>query len=108
MHFFRAVYSDQLKSNGCRINPGLIRVPITNPEMADIGTGINIIFPDPEGYPYKLMIYPEKPTEISFFEDHSGEPVNLNQDSGFYLYPQKSEPNFSKMKCLVRYNGDHL
>ena len=42
--------------------------------------GIELIFLDSEGYPDKLLIYPEKPVLIEFVKNSSGKPVDLNQD----------------------------
>jgi hypothetical protein len=105
MHFLRALYSDQLKSYGYRINPGYQSFPITDARILDSSSGIKIIFLDPLGYPDKMLILPDKPVEISFFEDYSGKPVNLNKENGMHVSPLKSRLTFSKNKCMVRYNG---
>ena len=105
MHFLRALYSDQLNSCGYRISPGYKPVPITDARAQDSWPGIKMIFLDPMGYPDKMLIFPDEPMEISFYEDYSGKPVNLNENSGIQLTPMKSRLTFTKNKCLVRYNG---
>ncbi len=108
MHFLRALYSGQLKVHGYEINPGIKSAPITYSQIMDSRSGIKIFFLDQEGYPEKLMIYPELPMVISFFKDYTGKPVNLNQDSGTHLDPLLSMVKFANKKCIVRYNGTTL
>ena len=108
MHFLRALYSGQLKVHGYKINPGIKSAPITYSQIMDSRSGIKIFFLDQEGYPEKLMIYPELPMVISFFKDYTGKPVNLNQDSGTHLDPIQSMVKFANKKCIVRYNGTTL
>ncbi len=108
MHFLRALYSGQLKVHGYEINPGIKSAPITYSQIMDFRSGIKIFFLDQEGYPEKLMIYPELPMVISFFKDYTGKPVNLNQDSGTHLDPLQSMVKFANKKCIVRYNGTTL
>jgi hypothetical protein len=108
MHFLRALYSGQMKVHGYEINPGIKSAPITYSQIMDSRSGIKIFFLDQEGYPEKLMIYPELPMVISFFKDYTGKPVNLNQDSGTHLDPLQSMVKFANKKCIVRYNGTTL
>jgi hypothetical protein len=108
MHFLRALYSGQMKVHGYEINPGIKSAPITYSQIMDSRSGIKIFFLDQEGYPEKLMIYPELPMVISFFKDYTGKPVNLNQDSGTHLDPIQSMVKFANKKCIVRYNGTTL
>lgn len=108
MHFLRALYSGQLKLHGYDINPGIKSAPITYSQIMESSSGIKIIFLDQEGYPEKLMIYPEKPMMISFFKDNTGKPVDLNRDGGIHLDPLQSMVKFANKKCIVRYNGSTL
>jgi hypothetical protein len=108
MHFLRALYSGQLKVHGYKIYPGIKSVSINNSRILDSRSGIKILFLDQEGYPEKLMIYPEQPMVISFYKDNTGKPVDLNRDSGIYLDPQQSMVKFAGKKCTVRYNGSTL
>lgn len=108
MHFLRALYSGQPKIHGFEINPGVKSAPITYSDIMDSWSGIKIIFLDQEGYPGKLIIYPEKPMLISYYEDHTGKPIDLNLDSGIHLDPQQSMVTFANKKCTVRYNGSTL
>lgn len=108
MHFLRALYAGQLKAQGYEIDPGIRSAPITYSRIMDSSSGIKIFFLDQEGYPEKLMIYPEKPMVISFYKDYTGKPVDLNRDSGIHLDPIQSMVNFANKKCMVRYNGSTL
>jgi hypothetical protein len=108
MHFLRAMYSGQPKIHGYKINPGIRSAPITYSDIMESWSGIKIIFLDREGYPEKLFIYPEEPMLISFYEDHNGKPIDLNQDSGIHLDPLQSMVTFANKKCTVRYNGSTL
>jgi hypothetical protein len=105
MHFLRALYSGDLKRQGYRINPDISQVPITSYGNADSWPGIKFIFLDPEGYPVKLMICPEKPMSIEFVKDFSGKPVNLERDNGTDLIHLHSKLAFGSKKCVIRYNG---
>jgi len=108
MHFLRALQSGQLRVQGYKINPGVKLAPITYSQIMDSQPGIKIIFLDQEGYPEKLMIYPDTPMVISFFKDYTGKPVDLNRDSGDHLEPLQSMVKFANKKCIVRYNGSTL
>ena len=108
MHFLRALYSGQLKVHGYEINPGIKSAPITYSRIMDSRSGIKIFFLDQEGYPEKLMVYPEKPMMISFYKDYTGKPVDLNLDSGDHLDPLQTMVRFANKKCMVRYNGSTL
>jgi hypothetical protein len=105
MHFLRALNSDRLKSYGYRIHPGYQSLPITDARIPDSRSGTKIIFLDPMGYPDKLLFFPGEQTEISFYEDYSGKPVNLTEEGGIHPSPLKSKLIFTKKKCMVRYNG---
>jgi len=108
MHFLRALYSGQLRVQGYEINPGIKYAPITYSQIMDSQPGIKIFFLDQEGYPEKLMIYPETAMVISFFKDYTGKPVDLNRDIGDHLDPLQSMVKFANKKCMVRYNGSTL
>ena len=108
MHFLRALYSGQPKIQGYDINPGITIAPTTYSNIMDSWSGIKIIFLDQEGYPEKLMIYPEKPMLISFYQDHTGKPIDLNLDSGIHLDPLQSMVTFANKKCTIRNNGSTL
>jgi len=108
MHFLRALQSGQLRVQGYKINPGVKLAPITYSQIMDSQPGIKIIFLDQEGYPEKLMIYPDTPMVISFFKDYTGKPVDLNRDIGDHLDPLQSMVKFANKKCMVRYNGSTL
>jgi hypothetical protein len=108
MHFLRALYAGQLKSNGYRISPSFTSVPVDYPREIDTRSGITITFHDPEGTPDRVLVYPEQPMAILFFKDYTGEPVNLIWDSGDHILPERSEIKFANRKCAVRYNGTTL
>jgi hypothetical protein len=108
MHFLRALYSGKLKTHGYEINPGSKWIPVTYSGIMNTSSGINILFLDQEGLPEKMLVYPEKPMQISFFEDQFGNPVDLNMDSGFNLDPRQSMIRFVNKRCTVRKNGTTL
>jgi hypothetical protein len=105
MHFLRSLYSGSLKANGYLISPTFQRLNLNGNENLNLLHGVKFIFLDPDGYPEKLLILPEEPLEISFFEDYSGAPVNLNQDDGRFLIPNQSKLTYGDKECFVRYNG---
>ena len=105
MHFLRSLYSGKLKANGYLTKPYFHQASITAYTDSHAWHGIRFVFLDPEGYPDKMLTYPDEPVVISFFENNYGIPVDLNLDSGDHLIPLQSGLTFGSKKCLVRYNG---
>ncbi len=104
MHFLRSLYLGNPKKHGYDIKPDFYPAPITGNRDLE-WPGIKLIFLDSEGYPDRILLYPNHTMTIDFVQKYSGEPLDLTEDKGSDLIHHYSEVNFGSKRCMIRSIG---
>ena len=104
MHFLRSLYLGNPKKHGYDIKPDFYPAPITGNRDLE-WPGIKLIFLDSEGYPDRILLYPNHTMTIDFVQKYSGVPLNLNERKGTDLIHHYSEVNFGSKRCIIRSIG---
>lgn len=104
MHFLRSLYLGNPKKHGYDIKPDFYPAPIYGYRDLE-WPGKKLVFLDPEGYPDRLLLYPNEAMTIDFVQKYSGEPVDLTERKSVDLIHHYSEVNFSSEKCIIRSIG---